>query len=291
MPVSYIDIPTGVSHSAKEKMSREVFDAIHQAWPIPDTRILIREWPAESVSQDGRIETALTGRERPHVQEPEPDEILGRRVDRAGPDGVGFVVRKGRSVERIANRRLVRQRGRNRDGASRHPERLEDVALQVGLERVARHARDRVPEQRVAQVRIGEPGARPMLLGAEESGELLAGAGGDAGVSVGDRLERQRFEGAQRGAISAGVLREQRRSDGDAALLPHERIAGEQHVPVEVHHAPGRVSRRGDDGEGGAVELQQLAAANRPAHPRRRSFSSRGGPQRSPARGRRAVRA
>jgi len=58
MPVSYIDIPTGVSHSAKEKMSREVFDAIHQAWPIPDTRILIREWPAESVSQDGRIETA-----------------------------------------------------------------------------------------------------------------------------------------------------------------------------------------------------------------------------------------
>ena len=58
MPVSYIDIPTDVSQGAKEKMSREVFDAIHQAWPIPDTRILIREWPAESVSQDGRIETA-----------------------------------------------------------------------------------------------------------------------------------------------------------------------------------------------------------------------------------------
>jgi hypothetical protein len=56
MPVSYIDIPSGVSHSAKEKMSREVFDAIHEAWPIPDTRILIREWPAESVSQDGHIE-------------------------------------------------------------------------------------------------------------------------------------------------------------------------------------------------------------------------------------------
>jgi hypothetical protein len=56
MPVSYIDIPSGVSHSAKEKMSREVFDAIHEAWPIPDTRILIRDWPAESVSQDGHIE-------------------------------------------------------------------------------------------------------------------------------------------------------------------------------------------------------------------------------------------
>jgi hypothetical protein len=45
MPVSYIDIPSGLSHSAKEKMSREVFDAIHEAWPIPDTRILIRDPP------------------------------------------------------------------------------------------------------------------------------------------------------------------------------------------------------------------------------------------------------
>jgi phenylpyruvate tautomerase PptA (4-oxalocrotonate tautomerase family) len=56
MPVSYIDIPTGVSGSAKEKMVKEVYDAIHEAWPIPDTRILIREWPFEAVSQDGRIE-------------------------------------------------------------------------------------------------------------------------------------------------------------------------------------------------------------------------------------------
>ena len=58
MPVSYIDIPSGVSPGAKEKMAREVFDAIHKAWPIPDTRILIREWPAESVSQDGVMEDA-----------------------------------------------------------------------------------------------------------------------------------------------------------------------------------------------------------------------------------------
>jgi phenylpyruvate tautomerase PptA (4-oxalocrotonate tautomerase family) len=55
MPVAYIDIPSGVSFGAKEKMVGELYDAIHEAWPIPDTRILIREWPAESVSQDGRI--------------------------------------------------------------------------------------------------------------------------------------------------------------------------------------------------------------------------------------------
>jgi phenylpyruvate tautomerase PptA (4-oxalocrotonate tautomerase family) len=56
MPVSYIDIPSGVPQSAKEKLVQEVFEAIHDTWPIPDTRILLREWPDETVSQDGRME-------------------------------------------------------------------------------------------------------------------------------------------------------------------------------------------------------------------------------------------
>jgi hypothetical protein len=56
MPVAYVDIPTGVNDSAKEKVFHELYEAIHEAWPIPDTRVLIREWPSESVSQDGRIE-------------------------------------------------------------------------------------------------------------------------------------------------------------------------------------------------------------------------------------------
>jgi hypothetical protein len=56
MPVAYIDIPTGVSDSAKKKIFKEMYEAIHDAWPIPDTRVLIREWPNEAVSQDGRIE-------------------------------------------------------------------------------------------------------------------------------------------------------------------------------------------------------------------------------------------
>jgi hypothetical protein len=56
MPVSYIDMSTGVSQSAKEKLVKELRDAIEEAWPIGDTRILLREWPYQSVSQDGRIE-------------------------------------------------------------------------------------------------------------------------------------------------------------------------------------------------------------------------------------------
>ena len=56
MPVAYLDIPVGVNDGAKRKIFTELYEAIHQAWPIPDTRVLIREWPDEAVSQDGRIE-------------------------------------------------------------------------------------------------------------------------------------------------------------------------------------------------------------------------------------------
>jgi hypothetical protein len=56
MPVAYIDIPTGVSDGAKTKIFKELYEAIHEAWPIPDTRVLVREWANEAVSQDGRIE-------------------------------------------------------------------------------------------------------------------------------------------------------------------------------------------------------------------------------------------
>ena len=56
MPVAYVDIPTGVDDDAKKKIFTELYAAIHEAWPIPDTRVLIREWPNETLSQDGRIE-------------------------------------------------------------------------------------------------------------------------------------------------------------------------------------------------------------------------------------------
>ena len=56
MPVAYVDIPTGVSDDAKAKIFKELYEAIHEAWPIPDTRVLIREWANQAVSQDGRIE-------------------------------------------------------------------------------------------------------------------------------------------------------------------------------------------------------------------------------------------
>jgi hypothetical protein len=56
MPVAYVDIPAGVDDGARKKLLQELYEAIHEAWPIPDTRVLIREWRNEAVSQDGRVE-------------------------------------------------------------------------------------------------------------------------------------------------------------------------------------------------------------------------------------------
>jgi phenylpyruvate tautomerase PptA (4-oxalocrotonate tautomerase family) len=55
MPVFTIDAPSGVSQDAKRKMMKEVTEALHAAWPIPDSRGWLREYPSGSVSQDGLI--------------------------------------------------------------------------------------------------------------------------------------------------------------------------------------------------------------------------------------------
>ena len=56
MPVFTIDAPSGAPQDAKHKMMKEVTEALHEAWPIPDTRGWLREYPADNVSQDGRIQ-------------------------------------------------------------------------------------------------------------------------------------------------------------------------------------------------------------------------------------------
>ena len=55
MPVFTIDAPSGVPQDAKRKMMKEITEALDEAWPIPDTRGWLREYPADNVSQDGRI--------------------------------------------------------------------------------------------------------------------------------------------------------------------------------------------------------------------------------------------
>ena len=56
MPISYIDVPPGIRVDAKKKLVKEVYTALDEAYRVPDTRIFLREWPLENVSQDGRLD-------------------------------------------------------------------------------------------------------------------------------------------------------------------------------------------------------------------------------------------
>src|SRR5262245_65767587 len=55
MPVAYIDLPSGLTSNAKAQLVKDVAESIHLAYPIPDTRVLLREWAAEQVSIDGAL--------------------------------------------------------------------------------------------------------------------------------------------------------------------------------------------------------------------------------------------
>ncbi|MCI0666381.1 MAG: N-acetylmuramic acid 6-phosphate etherase [Acidobacteria bacterium] len=56
MPISYIDVPPGIRVDAKKKLVKEVYTALDEAYRVPDTRIFLREWSLENVSQDGRLD-------------------------------------------------------------------------------------------------------------------------------------------------------------------------------------------------------------------------------------------
>jgi phenylpyruvate tautomerase PptA (4-oxalocrotonate tautomerase family) len=55
MPVFTVDAPQGAPPAAKQKMLKEITEALDEAYQIPDTRGWLREYPADNVSQDGRV--------------------------------------------------------------------------------------------------------------------------------------------------------------------------------------------------------------------------------------------
>ena len=55
MPMVTIDAPEGAPPAAKEKMLKEITEALDEAYHIPDIRCWLREYPGHNVSQDGRV--------------------------------------------------------------------------------------------------------------------------------------------------------------------------------------------------------------------------------------------
>jgi hypothetical protein len=56
MPIGYLDVPTGADLETKRELVRAMYEALREAYPFPDdTRIFLREWPLDSVSQNGLL--------------------------------------------------------------------------------------------------------------------------------------------------------------------------------------------------------------------------------------------
>src|SRR5262249_49059622 len=55
MPVAYLDLPSGLAVHTQRNLLKEVGECMHHAWLIPDTRVFLREWPAEQFSIDAEL--------------------------------------------------------------------------------------------------------------------------------------------------------------------------------------------------------------------------------------------
>ena len=56
MPIAHLDVPEGVEIEEKKELVKGIYEALREAYPFPpDHRIYVREWPLDSVSQDGQL--------------------------------------------------------------------------------------------------------------------------------------------------------------------------------------------------------------------------------------------
>ena len=56
MPIGYLDVPAGLDVGGKRELVKAMYEALREAYPFPDDhRIFLREWPLESVSQNGLL--------------------------------------------------------------------------------------------------------------------------------------------------------------------------------------------------------------------------------------------
>ena len=87
MPVFTIDAPIGAGRDAKQKMMKEIHDALDEAYHFPDTRGWLREYAGENVAQDGRIQAEpvrpVCSLEVPELVSLEANRKLVRKIEAA----------------------------------------------------------------------------------------------------------------------------------------------------------------------------------------------------------------
>jgi phenylpyruvate tautomerase PptA (4-oxalocrotonate tautomerase family) len=57
MPVIFIEAPPGIRPEAKKTLVQKITSAVDDAYHIGDTLIFLREYPAENVAMDGRLQS------------------------------------------------------------------------------------------------------------------------------------------------------------------------------------------------------------------------------------------
>jgi phenylpyruvate tautomerase PptA (4-oxalocrotonate tautomerase family) len=57
MPVVFIEAPPGIRSEAKTRMVEKITAAIDEAYHIGDTLIFLREYSADNVAMDGRLQS------------------------------------------------------------------------------------------------------------------------------------------------------------------------------------------------------------------------------------------
>ena len=57
MPICFIEAPPGLRTEGKKKMMEKITAAIDEAYHIGDTLIFLREYPAENVAMEGRLQS------------------------------------------------------------------------------------------------------------------------------------------------------------------------------------------------------------------------------------------
>ena len=57
MPVIFIEAPPGIGPQAKKTLMERITAAVDEAYHIGDTLIFLREYPAENVAMDRRLQS------------------------------------------------------------------------------------------------------------------------------------------------------------------------------------------------------------------------------------------
>ena len=95
MPVCLIEAPAGIRRDAKKQLMERTTAALNEAYPIPDVRIFLREYPLKNTGQNGRIQSApmrpVVFIEAPQLRTLDAKSKMVEQINAAMPETYGGI--------------------------------------------------------------------------------------------------------------------------------------------------------------------------------------------------------